>query len=143
MSVRAWRRRRCRVVSRRSRPAAGRDPATGCTVTVCRDCCCGSARKHPGVDHDGQLHQLRDALPAPHRVRVSDCLDLCEQSNVVVVHPAPAARRAGARPVWFGLALDAEVTADIADWVRSGGPGVAALPDVLDLSVVSAPGVSG
>ena len=32
--------------------------AAGCTVTVCRDCCCGSARKHPRVDHDAQLDPL-------------------------------------------------------------------------------------
>ena len=111
----------------------------GCMITVCRDCCCGSVTKHPDVDHDAQLEQLRAALPTPHRVRVSDCLDKCEQSNVVVVHPAPQARRAGARPVWFGLVVDADVTGDIAAWVRDGGPGVAPLPDVLELSVVPAP----
>ncbi len=83
---------------------------------------------------------LRAALPAPHRVRVSDCLDACEQSNVVVVHPSPGARRCGARPVWFGLVLDDDVTDDIAAWVRAGGPGVAPLSDVLALSVIPAPG---
>ncbi|HET9516912.1 MAG TPA: hypothetical protein VFO77_04220 [Actinoplanes sp.] len=108
-------------------------------MTVCRDCCCGSAKKHPGVDHDGQLSVLRAELTTPHRVRVSDCLDACEQSNVVVVHPAPAARRAGARPVWFGLVVDDEITGDIAAWVRAGGPGVAPLSPALQLSVVSAP----
>ncbi len=112
----------------------------GCTVTVCRDCCCGSVRKHPGVDHDEQLDNLRAALPVPHRVRVSDCLDACDQSNVVVVHPAPAARRAGAHPVWFGLVLDDQVADDIADWVRAGGPGVAPLGAALGLSVIPAPG---
>jgi hypothetical protein len=109
----------------------------GCTVTVCRDCCCGSVRKHPAVDHDGQLVRLREALPQPHRVRVAECLDQCTQSNVVVVHPAPPARRAGARPVWFGLVLDDAVTGDIADWVRAGGPGVAPLTPALELSVIS------
>ncbi|MER7330486.1 MULTISPECIES: hypothetical protein [unclassified Micromonospora] len=111
--------------------------APGCLVTVCRDCCCGSTRKHPTVDHDAQLRRLRAALPAPHRIRISDCLDLCAQSNLVVVHPAPAARRAGARPVWFGLVLHDSVVDDIAAWVRAGGPGVAPLPAVLELSVVT------
>ncbi|MFG1955065.1 hypothetical protein [Micromonospora sp. NPDC048830] len=109
-------------------------------MTVCRDCCCGSARKHPEVDHDAQLRHLRDTLPAPHRVRVSTCLDLCAQSNVLVVHPSRAARRAGARPVWFGLVLDGAITEDIVEWVGAGGPGVAPLPAVLELSVVS-PGI--
>jgi (2Fe-2S) ferredoxin len=120
-------------------PEARQDRSVGCTVTVCRDCCCGSAKKHPDVDHDDQLRQLRAGLPAPHRVRVSDCLDACEQSNVVVVHPTPAARRAGARPVWFGLVVSDDVTDDIAGWVQAGGPGVAPLPAVLELSVVPAP----
>lgn len=113
---------------------------TGCLVTVCRDCCCGSARKHPRTDHDRQLTRLRKELGAAgHRVRTSLCLDLCEQSNVMVVHPAPAARRKGARPVWFGLVLDDAVTDDIADWVRAGGPGVAEMPAPLELSVVDPP----
>ncbi|PZG02348.1 hypothetical protein [Micromonospora deserti] len=111
--------------------------ADGCLVTVCRDCCCGNAGKHPATDHDGQLEHLRDALPAPHRVRVSTCLDLCAQSNLVVVHPTRAARRAGVRPVWFGLVLDDEMVNDIADWVRLGGPGVTPLPALLELSVVT------
>ncbi|MGX6600725.1 hypothetical protein ACWKSP_01110 [Micromonosporaceae bacterium Da 78-11] len=108
-------------------------------MTVCRDCCCGNARKHPRVDHDYQLDQLRAELTVPHRVRTSECLDVCEQANVIVVHPTPAARRAGARPVWFGLVGDGAVTEDITAWVRDGGPGVAPLPALLELSVIAAP----
>ena len=115
------------------------DNLAGCTLTVCRDCCCGSRAKHPGVDHDAQLDELRAALAPRHRVRTSQCLDVCEQSNVLVVHPAPAARRGGARPVWFGLVLGDEVLADIAGWVDAGGPGVADLPAPLALSVIPAP----
>lgn len=107
----------------------------GCTITVCRDCCCGNARKHPGVDHDGQLVQLRESLPAPHRVRVSECLDECAEANVIVVHPTPAARLAGARAVWFGL-VNTDVTEDITAWVQDGGPGVAPMPAILELSVL-------
>ncbi len=108
-------------------------------MTVCRDCCCGSAKKHPAVDHDAQVERLTAALTPAHRVRTSQCLDLCTQSNVMVVHPAPAARRGGARPVWFGLVLDETVESDLVDWVRAGGPGVAAVPPALALSVVSPP----
>lgn len=53
------------------------------------------------------------------------------------MHPAPAARHAGARPVWFGLVLHGSVVDDIAAWVRAGGPGVAPLPAALGLSVVT------
>lgn len=111
----------------------------GCTITVCRDCCCGSPRKHPSVDHDGQLGSLRDALEPEHRVRTSLCLDVCAQSNVIVVQPTPRARRAGARPVWFGLILDDEVLTDLTTWIDEGGPGVADIPDILALSVITPP----
>lgn len=115
----------------------------GCTVTVCRDCCCGSPTKHPGVDHDAQLDGLRAALEPVHRVRTSLCLDVCSQSNVMVVQPGSAARRGGARPVWFGLVLDDAVVSDLVAWIRSGGPGVAGLPAVLELSVITPPVLTG
>lgn len=111
----------------------------GCTVTVCRDCCCGSRAKHPMVDHDGQLERLRAELGANHRVRVGDCLDVCAQANVIVVNPAPAARLAGAKPVWFGLVLDDTVLTDVIGWIDAGGPGAADMPAVLELSVIPAP----
>ncbi|MEU4562753.1 hypothetical protein AB0F72_30615 [Actinoplanes sp. NPDC023936] len=108
-------------------------------MTVCRDCCCGSLRKHPSTDHDAQLGALRAGLEPDHRVRVSQCLDVCAQSNVVVVQPDPAARRAGAKPVWFGLVHDDAVLGDLMTWVRAGGPGVAPIPAVLELSVITPP----
>lgn len=110
-----------------------------CTLTVCRDCCCGSRTKHPGVDHDAQVDSLREALEPAHRVRTSLCLDACSQSNVMVVQPSPAARRRGARPVWFGLVLDDAVVDDLVTWIRAGGPGAATLPPVLELSVIAPP----
>jgi len=36
--------------------------------------------------------------------------------------------------------LSPDVEADLVSWVRAGGPGVAELPPVLDLSVIPAPG---
>ncbi|WP_092542036.1 hypothetical protein [Actinoplanes derwentensis] len=108
-------------------------------MTVCRDCCCGSLRKHPTVDHDGQLDELRTALEPEHRVRTSLCLDACAQSNVVVVQPTPVARRQGARPVWFGLVLDDDVLTDLIGWINDGGPGAAPLPPILELSKIKPP----
>ncbi|MDG4785059.1 hypothetical protein O7626_03770 [Micromonospora sp. WMMD1102] len=109
-------------------------------MTVCRDCCCGSRTKHPQLDHDAQLDRVRAALGREHQIRTSDCLDVCTQSNVFVVNPTPAARRAGARPVWFGLVLDDAVLTDLIEWIQAGGPGKADLPAVLELSVIAAPG---
>ncbi|MEU5118385.1 (2Fe-2S) ferredoxin domain-containing protein [Streptomyces asoensis] len=108
--------------------------AAPCRVVVCRDCCCGTA-KVAGVDHDQQLARLAEAVP----VRVSDCLDVCEHANVIVVQPSAAARAAGARPVWLGLVNDPEATDDIAAWIQAGGPGVAPCPDILDLYTFTPP----
>ncbi|WP_185832248.1 (2Fe-2S) ferredoxin domain-containing protein [Streptomyces sp. WAC 04229] len=114
-------------------PGAPADP-TPSRVVVCRDCCCGTP-KIIGVDHAAQTARLRARVP----VRVSDCLDVCEQANVIVVQPSAAGRAAGARPVWLGLVNDPDATEDIADWVRAGGPGVAPRPDVLDLYAITPP----
>ena len=100
-------------------------------LTVCRDCCCGSSEKHPGVDHDAQLTAIRGAVGERHRVRVSECLRVCERSNVVVVHPTPAARRGGARLVHLGDVLDDHLVGAVADWLDAGGPGVAEVPAAL------------
>lgn len=85
------------------------------------------------MDHAGQIARLRRALGDAAPVRASECLDVCDQANVVVVQPSAAGRAAGGRPVWLGLVNDDDALADIAAWVRSGGPGLAEPPGVLDL----------
>ncbi|MEV6735488.1 (2Fe-2S) ferredoxin domain-containing protein [Streptomyces sp. NPDC051104] len=121
-------------MNRRTRKATA--PATAgaarCTVTVCRGCCCGTA-KIPGVDHAAQLAGLRQALADTAQVRVTGCLDACEHANVIVVQPSAAGRAAGGRPVWLGLVNDPAATDDIAAWITAGGPGLADPPGVLDL----------
>lgn len=114
--------------------AARRTDPAPCRVVVCRDCCCGTA-KVPGVDHAAQTARLRAQVP----VRVSACLDVCDQANVIVVQPSAAGRVAGARPVWLGLVNDPDAAEDIAGWVRAGGPGVAPRPDILDLYAFTPP----
>ncbi|MBR8638964.1 (2Fe-2S) ferredoxin domain-containing protein [Streptomyces tuirus] len=109
-----------------ARPAGG----APCRVVVCRDCCCGNP-KVTGVDHAAQTERLRASAP----VRVSDCLDVCDQANVIVVQPSAEGRAAGARPVWLGLVNDQAATEDVVSWVREGGPGVAPRPEILDLYV--------
>lgn len=106
-----------------------------CAVTLCRGCCCGTLAKHPDVDHAGQLAQLRAGVVGCAQVRVSDCLDACEHSNVIVVTPSAAGRQAGARPVWLGEVLDQDTTADVAAWVAAGGPGLADPPDAINSHV--------
>ncbi|MGC5341591.1 (2Fe-2S) ferredoxin domain-containing protein [Streptomyces sp. DT171] len=113
--------------------AAVRTPSPP-TVSVCRGCCCGTP-KVPGVDHPGQLADLRRELGRIATVRAVECLDACEQANVIVVQPSAEGRRSGGRPVWLGLVNDPDAVADITSWVRAGGPGLAETPDILDLYV--------
>jgi (2Fe-2S) ferredoxin len=127
------------VSRRRTRDSAADRAAAPCTVTVCRGCCCGSLAKHPGVDHAAQVDRLRTALGGTAQVRVSDCLDACERSNVVVVSPSTAGRGAGARPTWLGFVLDDDAIVDVAAWVRAGGPGMADQPATLDLYTFNPP----
>ncbi|GAA2896628.1 hypothetical protein GCM10010517_61600 [Streptosporangium fragile] len=104
-------------------------------ITVCRGCCCGSPRKIPRLDHDEQVRRLAGIAD----VRVTECLDVCEQANVIVVQPSAAGRAAGGRPVWLGLANDLDVVDDIAAWLRAGGPGLAAMPDIVALYAFTPP----
>ena len=88
-------------------------------VMLCRDCCCGTD-KHPRTDHDAQ----RDTLLAQDgsdgvRVRVVDCLDQCDRSNVVLVRDFTGGRRP--RDTWLGGVLSPATTALVVDWVREGG----------------------
>lgn len=116
--------------------------ARPCTVVVCRDCCCGSARKYPGTDHDGQLATLREAATASEgafTVRTSDCLGICEHANVLVVQPSTQGRTRGGKIEWLGFALDEGITQDVLEYARAGGPGVAEPPATLELYRVPAP----
>jgi hypothetical protein len=125
-------------VSRRTtRPA---DPSAraagsgaGPMVTVCRGCCCGRPEKNSAVDHTGQLDRLRQGLDATATLRLTGCLDVCEQSNVIIVQPSAKGRAAGGRPVWLGLVHDTGAIEDITTWIAAGGPGLADPPATLDL----------
>lgn len=111
-------------------------------MRVCRDCCCGSTHKHPGVDHDALLDRLSVAALGSAVVNVSGCLLACEKSNVVVVQPSRAARHRGARAVWLREVLDDDTVDAIAGWVRAGGPGMSDVPPRL-AGLVTTPGVLG
>ncbi|MDJ0344924.1 (2Fe-2S) ferredoxin domain-containing protein [Streptomyces sp. H10-C2] len=120
-------------MSRRTKKA---EPAAGAarpTVTVCRGCCCGTAVKVPRLDHEAQLADLRTMLAGVAMVRRTDCLDACERANVIAIQPSTEGRAAGGRPVWLGQVNDPGAAADIAAWVKNGGPGLAEAPDILDL----------
>ena len=48
------------------------------TVMMCHDCCCGTRRKHPGVDHQALREQLHACASDTLRVRTVECLDECD-----------------------------------------------------------------
>ena len=111
------------------------DPAP-LRVALCRGCCCGTVQKRPGVDHDAQRRRLH-ALAAAGTIvcRETECLGPCDSANVLVVNPAPPARRSGARPTWFGEVSDDQLDLVIG-WITEGGPGVVPLPQALERHVV-------
>ncbi|SDD94648.1 hypothetical protein [Nocardioides lianchengensis] len=104
------------------------DPARSpdITVSLCRGCCCGSERKHPSTDHDGQRVTLEAVASDRVRVRVVDCLDRCARSNVVLVRQHLG--RGERRDTWFGGVHYRAHTEALAGWVDDGCP---PLPDDL------------
>ncbi|REK86973.1 (2Fe-2S) ferredoxin domain-containing protein [Streptomyces inhibens] len=114
-----------------------------CTLVVCRGCCCGNPRKHPGTDHESQLARLRTAAAESGgrlAVRTSECLGPCARANIVVVQPSGEGRRRGGRATWIGWALGDDSTDDILAWASAGGPGVADPSSALVLQFVPSPG---
>lgn len=102
--------------------------ASGPRVRMCRGCCCGTARKHPDVDH-ARIAEILESETGPASTLVTvDCLWACGHSNVVVVNPTTQARRAGARPAWITQVNTSERAHALAAWIRAGGPGVADPP---------------
>lgn len=119
------------------------DATTAPGLTACSLCAgetLAGRDPHPG----GQLARLqaleRDGVA---RLTLSECLDRCERGDVVVARPVrsravgtpdadpPAPRRRSARPVWFERVAGDDLTRELADWLRAGGPGAAPLPPAL------------
>lgn len=92
-------------------------------LTAC-GLCAGETLGDTDPRSDGQIGRLRDiAARGTATLHEVECLDQCNQGDVVVVRPCAAARRQGGRPVWFsGIAGDAETEA-LEEWLREGGPG--------------------
>jgi len=91
---------------------------TSLSVLLCRDCCCGTERKHPDFSHDLQESDLRAAVAdiggKVHRVK---CLDACSHSNVVVLRTRQHGK------LWFGGLADEVSHAALMAFVRDGARG--------------------
>lgn len=105
-------------------------------LTVC-SLCAGETLGDRDPRDDGQLGRLRDlAARGSATLHEVECLDQCNQGDVVVVRPCPLARRTGGRPVWFsGIAGD-EQTAALEEWLLDGGPGRGDVPDEIVPKVI-------
>lgn len=86
-------------------------------VQVCDGCCCGTERKHPGIDHASIRNRIAAAADlAGGRMRVVDCIDECSQSNVVIVRPA----RDTSNRIWIGGVLDEATVDALCQWIAMG-----------------------
>jgi predicted metal-binding protein len=103
-----------------------RSSPPGTVLLLCRGCCCGTASKHPRVDHEAQEEALAAAAAqAPDvELRVVDCLDECDRSNVAVVRRGTG--KPAERDTWLGGLLTERATRELAQWVSDGADG--ALP---------------
>ena len=59
---------------------------------------------------------------------MADCLDRCDDSDVVLLRPSRQAERTGAKPLWLGGVLSTAHTDLLAGWLRRGGPAAQAPP---------------
>ncbi len=100
-------------------------------LTVC-GLCAGETLGEADPRRDGQLGRLRDiAARGAATLHEVECLDQCNQGDVVVVRPCALERRRGGRPVWFsGIAGD-EQTELLEEWLCQGGPGRSDVPQPL------------
>ncbi len=115
--------------SRTRSPATQPLPAPATVVMLCRGCCCGTSDKHPDVDHEAQERALSAVTDAQAGVelRLVDCLDECDRSNVVVIRRSHRAARE--RDTWLGGLLTDRASQALADWLEEGA--TAPLPNAL------------
>jgi (2Fe-2S) ferredoxin len=101
-------------------------------ITACSLCSGETLGPSDAVD-GGQLARLRSIEAGGlARLTLSECLDECERGDVVVVRPRPGRRSgADARPAWFERLAGDRLTAELASWLRAGGPGAAEMPPAL------------
>lgn len=125
------------VTSEGQRPVAPRNRPGLTACSLCAGETLGERDALPG----GQLTRLRRlAEDGAADLTLSECLDECERGDVVVVRPTGAARRRGARPVWFERLAGDELTDELAGWLRGGAAGAAPVPDALRDHVIDRAG---
>ncbi|HSE07881.1 MAG TPA: hypothetical protein VLB29_04385 [Nocardioidaceae bacterium] len=100
-------------------------------LTAC-SLCAGETLGGGDSRAEGQLGRLRNiAARGSATLTEVECLDQCNQGDVVVARPCALGRRRGVGPVWFSGVAGDELTDVLEDWLREGGPGHRDLPEVL------------
>ena len=75
----------------------GSETGSGFSVLLCRDCCCGTDRKHPGFGHAEQRRELEEVINGSGgKLHIVKCIDACNYSNVAVI------RRPNGEKIWLG-----------------------------------------
>ena len=106
--------------------ATNRPGLTACAL------CAGETLGDGDLLEGGQRARLdRIAACGLARLTYVECLDECERGDVVVVRPAAHRRAAGAAPVWLERLAGDELTGELADFLRAGGPGACPVPRAL------------
>jgi len=78
------------------------------SVLLCRDCCCGTDRKHPEFDHAAQRRELEGVISkAGGKLHIVKCIDACSYSNVVVIRPHNGEK------IWLGGLAQAETHVEL------------------------------
>ena len=105
-------------------------------LTAC-GLCAGETLGSEDSHREGQLERLRDiAARGSATLYEVECLDQCNQGDVVVVRPCSGARREGGRPVWFSGVAGEELTETLEEWLLEGGPGRREVPRPLAAKLI-------
>jgi predicted metal-binding protein len=84
------------------------------SVLLCRDCCCGTDRKHPDFDHAAQRRELEDVVTsAGGKLHIVKCIDACSYSNVAVI------RRPNGEKIWLGGLAQVEAHDELCRFLAS------------------------
>ncbi len=85
------------------------------SVLLCRDCCCGTDRKHPDFDHAAQRRELEEVIVnAGGKLHIVKCIDACSYSNVAVI------RRPNGEKLWLGGLAQVEAQDELCRFLAAG-----------------------
>lgn len=97
---------------------------SGCALTICRGCCCGTDDRKRAAARVDYLRQRLHAV----ELRTSGCLGPCDRRDVIVVHPHARHRTRGQGPIWLERMHTKNAMDELIGWLDAGGPGEVLMP---------------